>query len=167
MSNQVNAAKMREVVAETEKRIDKCISILTEIPDSCGYGGLLEDAADELCELKEQFIKPALSAPPEPIGNGAKTREALELFAHMNDDGYWNGSAQICNVVAKAQAALAAPPRNCDRFANETAAQIAFLNEECLINVTSLDADPFDSWTILMKYRYVKWLFAEAEGGVK
>jgi hypothetical protein len=63
-SSQVgNAAKMREVVAETEKRIDKCISILTEIPDSCGYGGLLEDAADELCELKEQFIKPALAAP--------------------------------------------------------------------------------------------------------
>lgn len=58
-----NAAKMREVVAETEKRIDKVISILTEIPDNCGYGGLLEDAADELCDLKEEFVKPALSAP--------------------------------------------------------------------------------------------------------
>lgn len=41
-------------------------------------------------------------------------REALELFAHMNDDGYYNRSAQICNIVAKAQQALAAPPRNCD-----------------------------------------------------
>lgn len=59
-----NQLKMREAVAETEKRIDKVISILTEIPDSCGYGGLLEDAADELCDLKEEFVKPALSEPP-------------------------------------------------------------------------------------------------------
>ena len=59
-----NQLKMREVVAETEKRIKKVISILTEIPDSCGYGRLLEDAADELCDLKEEFIKPTLSAPP-------------------------------------------------------------------------------------------------------
>lgn len=68
-------------------------------------------------------------------------------------------------ALALADEALSAPPRNCDRFANETAAQIAFLKEVCFINVTGIDYDTFDCWTNLMKHRYVKWLLAEAEGG--
>lgn len=50
----------------------------------------------------------------EAPGNSAKLREVVERVAHMNDDGYWNSSAQICNLVALARAALAAPSRNCD-----------------------------------------------------
>ena len=59
-------------------------------------------------------------------------------------------------------------PRNCDRFATETDAQIAFLNEVWLISVSNLDRDPFDGWTNEMKSAYSKWLFApaaEKEGG--
>lgn len=41
-----NQFKIHKTIVETEKRINKVISILTEIPDSCGYGGLLEDAAE-------------------------------------------------------------------------------------------------------------------------
>lgn len=59
-----NQLKMRETVAETEKHIDKAISILEEIPETCGFAGLLEDACDVLCCLKEELVKPALSAPP-------------------------------------------------------------------------------------------------------
>lgn len=91
-SSQVgSAAKMREVVAETEKSIDKCISILTEIPDSCGYGGLLEDAADELCELKEQFIKPALAAPARncDVGTAEEQSKRFKKYCALNKDFEW------------------------------------------------------------------------------
>lgn len=47
-------------------------------------------------------------------GNMAKMREALELFAHMNDDGYYDDIPVIKNIVEKAKCALAKPPRNCD-----------------------------------------------------
>lgn len=75
-----NQLKMRETVAETEKRIDKVISILTEIPDSCGYGGLLEDAADELCDLKEEFVKPALAARPRNCDLYKTESEAYQAY---------------------------------------------------------------------------------------
>lgn len=79
-----NRLKMREAVVETEKRIDKVVSILTEIPDSCGYGGLLEDAADELCDLKEEFVKPVLAEPPRncDIGSLEEQEERYVNFCH-------------------------------------------------------------------------------------
>ena len=46
--------------------------------------------------------------------NNAKLRELAELVSHMNEDGYWNGSASICALVDKAKDALAEPVRNCD-----------------------------------------------------
>ena len=52
--------------------------------------------------------------PQLPIGDCAKLREFARLVSHMNDDGYWNGSASICALVDKAKAALAEPPRNCE-----------------------------------------------------
>lgn len=78
-----NQLKMREAIAETEKRIDKVISILTEIPDSCGYGGLLEDAADELCDLKEEFVKPALSKPPRNCDLYSNKEEAKQAWSRQ------------------------------------------------------------------------------------
>lgn len=48
--------------------------------------------------------------------NMAAMREALELFAHMNDDGFYDKSPVVRSIVNKSRAALAAPPRNCDRF---------------------------------------------------
>lgn len=86
-----NQLKTREAVAETEKRIDKVVSMLTEIPDSCGYGGLLEDAADELCDLKEEFVKPALSEPPRncdimSLENARKVWFAKEIVPRLNGD---------------------------------------------------------------------------------
>ena len=54
--------------------------------------------------------------------------------------------------------ATRSPVRNCDRFSDETEAQVAFLNEVWLISVTNLKDDPFDEWTPEMKARYAKWL---------
>ena len=92
-----------------------------------------------------------------------KLREALELFAHMNDDGHYDEALVVLEIVAKARAALSTPPRNCERFATEADAQIAFLREGWrLIGVRDLNLDPFDGWTDEMKSAYSKWLFSTA-----
>lgn len=62
-------------------------------------------------------------------------------------------------------------PRNCDRFADETDAQLAFLNEVWLISVdreSMLERDRYENWTDEMRARYGQWLLAPAqaqEGG--
>lgn len=74
-----------------------------------------------------------------------------------------------CDAVFKGRAALAAPPRNCDRFVDELDAQLAFLNEVWLITVdreTMLEQDKYENWTDEMRKRFGKWLlaFATKEG---
>ena len=59
-----DAAKLREAVIETQSTIAKCMDILNKIPDGCGYNVLIDDVAEELCDLLEKHIKAALAAPP-------------------------------------------------------------------------------------------------------
>ena len=64
-----------------------------------------------------------------------------------------------------AQKALAAPARNCDRFADELDAQLAFLNEVWLISIdreTMSEQDTYEKWTDEMRTRYGRWLLASA-----
>lgn len=81
--------------------------------------------------------------------NNAKLREVVELVAHINDDGYWSGSASICNLAAKARAALAEPPRNCDKFTESDKALTKFMVE----NPNEL----MDKQTI---WKFSEWLYA-------
>lgn len=106
-------------------------------------------------------------------GDRAKLREVLKrivaasIVAKNANAPEWI-LQRMADIFAMATTALAAPPRNCDRFATETDAQIAFLREVWLIGVGNLDRDPFDGWTNEMKSAYSKWLFApatEKEGG--
>lgn len=75
-----NQLKMRETVAETEKSIDKAISILEQIPETCGFAGILEDACDVLCDLKEEFVKPALAEPPRNCDLYKSEPEAYQAY---------------------------------------------------------------------------------------
>ena len=59
-----NAAKLRNAAEVTLTTIKKCMDILNSIPSDCGYDGLVEDVGDELCGLRDDFIKAALAAPP-------------------------------------------------------------------------------------------------------
>ena len=98
-------------------------------------------------------------------GNAAAMREALKAIHDKV-----NGLDEECGVDPVeirdiARAALASPARNCDRFADETDAQIAFLNDVWLISVTketALERDRFENWTDEMTSRYAKWLLAPA-----
>ena len=104
--------------------------------------------------------------------NVKKMREALDalncidtrglkrlLFQLVESDIFDGGQInKTISAVEKARRALSAPPRNCDRFSDETEAMVAFLNEVWLISVNNLKQDPFDEWTPEMKARYAKWL---------
>lgn len=80
-----NAAAMREALIETQSTIARCMDILNEIPDTCGYGGLIDDAADELCALREGHLKDALSAPPRNCDVGTAEEQA-KRFQDFCDD---------------------------------------------------------------------------------
>ena len=57
-----NSAKMREALNETQSVIAKCMDILNRIPDGVEYDGLIDEVADELCDLRDSHVKSALSA---------------------------------------------------------------------------------------------------------
>jgi hypothetical protein len=113
--------------------------------------------------------------------NIVKMREALEsLTQHFckncPDNGPYGCESEaghfefLCPKLKQARAALSAPPRNCDRFADELDAQLEFLNDVWLIAVdrdTMLERDKFENWPELVKSSYAKWLLAEVVGETK
>ena len=110
------------------------------------------------------------------LGNAAKMREAflriLGTAEHLQTRFAIPklASEEISELKQIAESALSAPPRNCDRFADELDAQIEFLNAVWLIYVTKdtmLEEDKFENWTEEMKSKYAKWLYAEAKGETK
>lgn len=102
-------------------------------------------------------------------GDYAKLREFARLVSHMNDDGYWNGSASICALVDKAEAALAAPARNCDRFRNAGEALEA-LERHCNSSGNGCMRCPLVGHSTEELSCKIGWLFApatEQKGGDK
>lgn len=102
--------------------------------------------------------KPKIEQP----GNAAAMREALKLcvdsmceYCHMRP--YCCGDAASgCEALRVAKAALAAPARNCDRFAKWHEAWDAFVAEY------GGPTDPGET-----EYYFGVWLFAQAEGGAE
>lgn len=77
-----DAAKLREAVIKTQSVIAKCMDILNKIPE-CGYNGLIDDVADELCDLREEYVKAALAAPPRNCDKYNTTQSATRKWAEM------------------------------------------------------------------------------------
>lgn len=150
--------KIKKIVAEMRKDIPRVVDTKVILNN---YADRIEKAATNCNQLK--------------------MREALEWFwskrsmldfCHNNlSSKTWEDWDKVYHFLRefadKVQSALSAPSRNCDRFANELDAQIAFLNEVWLISVdkdTMLEWDKFENWTELMKSSYAKWLLAEVKG---
>ena len=56
--------KLKETLREISSRIDNALEYLNQIPEDCGFWGLLDGAADELCSIREEgLIKDALALP--------------------------------------------------------------------------------------------------------
>ena len=58
-----NATAMRKALLETKSVIARCMGILNKIPGGVEYDGLIDDVADEICDLSECHVNPALSVP--------------------------------------------------------------------------------------------------------
>ena len=96
------------------------------------------------------FMSPVGRVKPAPVGNGAKMREALEQIRQKAIATIPGSSIQkrtLDKFRLLASAALAEPPRNCDRF-NTLEDALAGWRE-----VSPAESGPFD-----------EWLFAEAKG---
>lgn len=105
----------------------------------------------------------------ESIGNAAKLREALSKFcaysAVVLNAGMFN-RVHLEALLSMANAALSAPPRNCDRFGGDNAKlQKVYYSER------GKECDPRDHYSRqAYLVGYGNWLLApatEKEGGVK
>ena len=56
-----NVAVLHDALKETQSVIAKCMDILNSIPGGVEYDGLIDDVADELCDLRESYIETALA----------------------------------------------------------------------------------------------------------
>ena len=82
-----NAAKTRDALNETQSVIAKCMDILNRIPSGVPYDGLIDDVADELCDLRDSHVKPALAATPRNCDRPecAATKAAQDVW--RKEDG--------------------------------------------------------------------------------
>ena len=76
-----NAAAMREALEKTQSVIATCMEILNKIPDGCDYDGLVDEVADELCDLRDSHVKAALSAPPRNCDVGTADEQAKRFHS--------------------------------------------------------------------------------------
>ena len=75
-----NAAAMRKALLETKSVIARCMEILNKIPGGVEYDRLIDDVADEICDLRESYVNPALSDPPRNCDVGT-VDEQLKRFS--------------------------------------------------------------------------------------
>lgn len=107
----------------------------------------------EIAKLKDQ------------TGNAAAIYNALKTIHDKVNSLNEECGVDPVEIRDIARAALSKPVRNCDRFADELDAQLAFLNEVWLISVdreTMLERDKYENWTDEMRTRYGRWLLAPA-----
>lgn len=123
------------------------------------------------CEANERLREHLEIALEGKQGNAAAMHMALEAMLdeccnlcdvpnQMSESGQvcnwrnrWSGCQ--CKAIDKARAALVAPPRNCDRFANTAQALGAYP-----------DGPPIgDDWDDADWMIFLDWLFTPAEGG--
>lgn len=76
-----NIKAMRDALNETQSVIEKCMEILNRIPDGVEYDGLIDDVADELCDLRDSHVKPALSAPQRNCDVGTADEQTNSYLA--------------------------------------------------------------------------------------
>lgn len=123
---------------------------------------VLKDFADELD-----------AAHKRERGDSAKLREACEALV-SDIGGYSTDGLEViwCRIsgetIRKARAALAAPPRNCDRYATVDEAMDDFADEALIEEWNALKAGKDRDMLAVELFVFTKWLFAlstEQEGG--
>lgn len=104
-----------------------------------GENGYLTAWRDEIADRLEAALKRELSknvsksgADFGQLGDAAKLREALVYVKQWSEDCISEEGADLVNdMIAVVEAALSAPPRNCDLYRTKEEAQEVFLGEAC------------------------------------
>lgn len=136
------------------RNIEQVLKIGRDYQNKDGYRGAHYDTVKLLCDAIE-YQQEQLETKTE-VGDAAKLREALSdvCYAMFNFLKTQNGGyEEMANALDKAKAALAAPPRNCNKYPHDQALRIWSAEPENPMNGC------FDVW-----------LYApatEKEGGVK
>ena len=73
-----NIKAMCEALKETQSVIAKCMDILDMIPHGVPYDGLIDDVAEELGDLRDSCVNPALAVPPRNCDVGTAEEIAEE-----------------------------------------------------------------------------------------
>ena len=123
-------AAMRDEAAradmEQEYSIDDAAEMMREFAWRFEAAHKREKAAIEADALAVGGMVAAAAEKPSAVGNAAKLREALKAICGLCDGltPTWDGA--VGRIKDMADAALAAPPRNCDRFASAEEAWDAY-----------------------------------------
>lgn len=143
---------------------------------------------EHYCIIKAGSLDEAISRavfdlhkPGEQVGHVGKIRNILsrvhDWLGVLIRDGRPDDRCSQCigasDLADDVYDALHSKVRNCDRFADFVDAQIAFLNEVCLVSVarvSMMERHRFENWTPEMKARFALWLMElkdAKEGGDK
>ena len=156
-----DAAKLREALKEIDRIVwDKSRHTKEEV-----------DAHRLATETLTALAAPVPTAEKSSVvGDAAKLREALEeLVSNIEMRASVFGIFSIIDrkTFLDAKAALAAPPRNCDRFATAEEADVAY-RRFCAREIAKIPLDAVDYSKRVQIPTKDKWLFATAkEGGNK
>lgn len=139
---------------------EQVLKIGRDFQNKDGFRGAHYDTVKLLCDTIE-YQQGQLKTKTE-IGDAAKLRKALSdaCYAMFNFLKAQNGGyEEMASALDKAKAALAAPPRNCERFQTKEDAAMAFNKERSVFIPQSI------LWQL---GEWLDWLFApatEKEGG--
>ena len=143
--------ELRSGGSATKQLLEENERLAKALADAESRVKLWTDRADELRKkCDEQY------AEMKSLGNTQKMREALKA-AKQFLDGYLTNPMELRR---KMDAALSAPPRNCDRFktADEASKEFNYLwNFVWKIGGGIVDGNAYQR-------RFQEWLFAEAKG---
>lgn len=139
--NGCNAPKIGQHPTAHEE-LNKAANICLFVKENCGNAETARYMAEAIVAINE-----AVASLPSP-GNVTAMREALESCLNfiVRIDRAFNPLMQslLEDAVAKAKAALAAPPRNCDRFATANDAVEAYIAAHP--HGDEPDASTYGSW---------------------
>ena len=156
----VEAAE-REHNRQYEPRCDWSIGEARALANTLANHGLRDGNADAASSCIYSLCRNLSST-----GNAAALREALEKIVRIAEEwdtpGIHAVQATLYRILEAARAALAAPPRNCDRFKAADEARMAFWDT----HETIWDAFKNRGGTELF-YEVLDWLFAPAESSNK
>lgn len=111
----------------------------------------------------------------QKLGNAAKLREAV-VYLTQNESTLFEanltgGELELLHLITnKARAALAAPPRNCEKYATVDKAMYDFGDEALIEEWNALKAGKDRDMLAKELFMFAKWLYApatEKEGGAK